>query len=639
MSLPVLSRRWAARAGTAAFAAVTLAAGMQFTSMAAAGAATPHHTIIPAKLSARMFSSADPYSPTFHHKYRHGVLPTRARLAKMRAWALAHPGPQALNSSALSFGGGVDGIGVTTGHEKVYLVFFGSQWGTQSTNGNGDVTLSGDPNGVAPYLQELFKGLGSGNELWSGVMTQYCEGVAAGTQTCPAGNTSHVGYPTGGALAGVWVDESAASPSAATPAQLGTEAVKAASHFGNTTASSNRSAQYDIISPHGTNPDNYKTGGFCAWHDWNGDVGVSSSVGDIAFTNMPYTVDVGTTCGENFINAGSAGTLDGISIVNGHEYAETVTDQNPAGGWTNTASGEENGDLCAWSQGPGAPAANLSLTTGTFAMQSTWGNDGANGGDCEFTHAIVGNGSGNTVTVTNPGNQSGTVGTAVSLQISASDSASGQTLTYSATGLPTGLSINSSTGLISGTPSAAGTFSVTVTAKDTTNASGSASFTWTISTSGGGCTAGQLLGNPGFETGSAAPWTSTAGVINANGAGETSHSGSWYAWLDGYGTTHTDTLSQSVTIPAGCTNTTFSFWLHIDTAETTTTTAFDKLTVTIGSTTLATYSNLNHITGYAQHSFNVGSFAGQTVTIKFSGTEDSSLQTSFVVDDTAVNKG
>ncbi len=271
-------------------------------------------------------------------------------------------------------------------------------------------------------------------------------------------------------------------------------------------------------------------------------------------------------------------------------------------------------------------------------MQSTWGNDGANGGACEFSHAIVGNGGGggNTVTVTNPGNQSTTTGSAVSLQVHASDSASGQTLTYSATGLPTGLSINSSTGLISGTASTAGTFSVTVKATDTTGANGSASFTWTVSTAGG-CTVTQLLGNPGFETGSAAPWTSTAGVINPNGAGETSHSGTWYAWLDGYGTTHTDTLSQTVTIPAGCTNTTFTF--HIDTAETTTTTAFDKLTVTANGTTLGTFSNLNHNSGYAQHTFSVGSFAGTSVTFKFTGTEDSSLQTSFVVDDTAVTTG
>jgi hypothetical protein len=275
-------------------------------------------------------------------------------------------------------------------------------------------------------------------------------------------------------------------------------------------------------------------------------------------------------------------------------------------------------------------------------MQTTWGNDGSAGnGACQASHAIVGNGGGgNTVTVTNPGNQTGTVGTAVSLQIHATDSASGQTLTYSASGLPAGLSINSSSGLISGTPTTANTYNVTVTATDTTNASGSASFTWTISSGGGGgCTPAQLLGNPGFETGSAAPWTSTAGVINPNGAGETAHSGSWYAWLDGYGTTHTDTLSQTVTIPAGCTKTTFSFWLHIDTAETTTTVQYDKLTITANSTTLATFSNLNHNTGYAQHTYSLGSFAGSTVTLKFTGVEDISLQTSFVVDDTAVNTG
>ena len=92
-----------------------------------------------------------------------------------------------------------------------------------------------------------------------------------------------------------------------------------------------------------------------------------------------------------------------------------------------------------------------------------------------------------------------------------------------------------------------------------------------------------------------------------------------------------------MTIPAGCRSYTFSFWLHIDTAETTTTAAYDKLTVQAGSTTLATYSNLNHNSGYVQKSFNLASLAGQTVTIKFTGTEDASLQTSFVVDDTALN--
>ncbi len=343
---------------------------------------------------------------------------------------------------------------------------------------------------------------------------------------------------------------------------------------------------------------------------------------------------------------------------------------NGNGGWNEVGGTSESSPIIAavfalaGNNGNGGNNAADSIYTHTSNLYDvTTGSDGSCGSSLLCTAktgydgptgwgtpngltAFQTNGStgGNTVTVTNPGNQTTTVGTAVSLQIHATDSASGQTLTYSATGLPAGLSINSSTGLISGTPTTASTNSVTVTAKDTTNASGSASFTWTINSSGGGgCTATQLLGNPGFETGSAAPWTSTAGVINPNGAGETAHSGNWYAWLDGYGTTHTDTLAQSVTIPANCVNATFSFWLHIDTAETTTTTAFDTLKVQVLNSsgtvlsTLATFSNLNHITGYAQHSFSLNSFIGQKITLKFTGTEDSSLQTSFVVDDNALN--
>jgi Zn-dependent metalloprotease len=238
------------------------------------------------------------------------------------------------------------------------------------------------------------------------------------------------------------------------------------------------------------------------------------------------------------------------------------------------------------------------------------------------------------VTVTNPGSQASTVGTAVSLQVSASSTNSGS-LSYAASGLPTGLSINSSTGAITGTPTTAGTYSTTVTVTDSTGATGTASFTWTVSTSGGGgtCTSAQLLGNPGFESGSTT-WTASSGVITTD-TGEAAHGGSYKAWLDGYGSTHTDTLSQSVAVPSGC-KATLTFYLHIDTAETTTSSAYDKLTVTAGSTTLATYSNLNKATGYTQKTFDLSSFAGTTVALKFSGVEDSSLQTSFVVDDTAL---
>ncbi|MBX7554737.1 hydrolase [Streptomyces sp. NPDC004232] len=163
-------------------------------------------------------------------------------------------------------------------------------------------------------------------------------------------------------------------------------------------------------------------------------------------------------------------------------------------------------------------------------------------------------------------------------------------------------------------------------------------------TGGGGtgtCTAAQLLGNNGFESGNST-WSASSGVIT-NSSGEAARSGSYYAWLDGNGTATTDTLSQSVSIPSGCTSAELGFYLHIDTAETTTSTAYDTLKVQVlnGSGTvlgtLATYSNLNAASGYTQRSFDLSSYAGQTVTLKFTGTEGSKYQTSFVVEDTALD--
>jgi len=235
-----------------------------------------------------------------------------------------------------------------------------------------------------------------------------------------------------------------------------------------------------------------------------------------------------------------------------------------------------------------------------------------------------------TVTVANPGNQSTVTGTAVSLPLSASGGTA--PYTWTASGLPAGLSISSSTGTISGTPTTAGTSSVSVTATDSAAHSGSVSFSWTVGTTGQ-CS-GQALGNPGFESGNTV-WSASTSVIGQNGSSQPTHGGTWNAWLNGYGSTHTDTLSQSVAIPAGC-HASLTFYLHIDSAETTTSTAFDKLTVTGGTTTLASYSNINKATGYALRTIDLTSFAGQTVALKFTGTEDSSLQTSFVVDDTAV---
>jgi PKD repeat protein len=693
-----------------------------------------------AKEAGNATDALNPHSPRYGHPYRHGVHPTRETHEKMKAWEAAHPGvvrradgePKEGGSGGatqpsvaattgpetLSFGGGVDSIGVTSGSPKVYLVFWGTQWGTEGTNSGGYATFTGDPSNAAPYIQAWIKGLGTNGELWSGVMTQYCDGsqVAVGATSCPGG-APHVGYPNG-ALAGIWYDNSAAAPSQASGNQLAAEAVRAAGHFGNTTQASNRYAQYVILSPTRTHPDGFNTpgGGFCAWHDYNGDTTLDgggaapSPYGDIAFTNMPYVADLGASCGANFVS----NSLDGYSIVGGHEYAETLTDQNPAGGWVNNTgssfTGQENGDECAWiSSGQGA-AALVTFSTGSFAMQSTWSNDTNR---CDISHPIVSGsggtptanftysasgltvaftdtstdaggtigshawtfGDGGTSTAANP-SHTYTAGGTYSVTETVTDSGSGASssktsavtvsasggtpvanFTYTISGLTVSFTDTStdSGGSIgrhswnfgdgttstaanpSHTYASAGTYSVSETVTDSVS---NASSTKTVSITVSASTSAQLIVNGGFETGSAAPWRLTAGVLCSNSTcyGETAHSGSWFAWLDGYGFTHTDTATQTVSIPAGKTSATLAFYLHIDTQEVGTT-PYDILKVQVlnssGSVlaTLATYSNVNAASGYALHSLNMNAWIGQTVQIRFIGTEDASLATSFVIDD------
>ncbi|MER3546125.1 MAG: xanthorhodopsin [Rhodanobacteraceae bacterium] len=191
------------------------------------------------------------------------------------------------------------------------------------------------------------------------------------------------------------------------------------------------------------------------------------------------------------------------------------------------------------------------------------------------------------------------------------------------------------------TYAAAGTYTVTETVTDSQDGKQSSkSQQVTVSSGGGGST--QLLGNPGFETGSASPWTMSSGTLCDSSCGESPHSGTYYAYLDGYGTRHTDNVSQTVTIPSGKTSAKLSYYLHIDTAETGST-AYDHLYVRVYSTagqllkTLATYSNVNAASGYQQHTNDMSAYIGRTVVVKFTGTEDSSLQTSFCIDDIALN--
>jgi len=192
------------------------------------------------------------------------------------------------------------------------------------------------------------------------------------------------------------------------------------------------------------------------------------------------------------------------------------------------------------------------------------------------------------------------------------------------------------------TYASAGSYSVTETVTDSNSKTSSKTASVSVSiTPPPPPPPANLVLNPGFESGTTS-WTATSGVgcTNSTCSGETAHGGTGFAWLDGYGSAHTDSVSQSITIPAGKTSATLTFYLHIDTQETGST-AYDKLTVSAtpsggSATTLATYSNVNAASGYVLRTISLNSYIGKTITLKFSGTEDSSLATSFVLDDVSV---
>ena len=246
----------------------------------------------------------------------------------------------------LKYGGGVGGIGVETA-PTVYLVLWGSQW-----TGN-------DPSGEEALLASFFSK--AGGSPWLRSVTQYCQGVSSGTIFC-----NGAGQAAGGGVsfATPWYDNASAAPSQPSQSQLAGEAIRAAAHFGKTAAGSNNTTQYVIATATHNSSSGFGTQ-YCAWHS-----STSSSYGNIAYTNLPYITDAGSSCGANFNNLGPKA---GITIVEGHELAETITDQYPNGGWLDK-QGAENGDKCAWiTSGQGA-SASVSLNGTSFPVQSLWSN-------------------------------------------------------------------------------------------------------------------------------------------------------------------------------------------------------------------------------------------------------------------------
>ncbi|MFF3618794.1 M28 family peptidase [Streptomyces sp. NPDC002467] len=225
-------------------------------------------------------------------------------------------------------------------------------------------------------------------------------------------------------------------------------------------------------------------------------------------------------------------------------------------------------------------------------------------------------------------NTSTVSGAAQTVALSVSGAPAGVTTTLNPTSVQSGSSSTLSVQV--GASTAPGTYTLTITGSGTVGHS----TTYTLTVTGtGGCTPRQLVVNGGFESGSS-PWTATAGVVT-NQSGQVPHGGGYFAWLNGYGSSHTDSASQSLTVPSGCSSYRLSFFLHIDTDETDPV-VYDKFTVSVGGQTLETFSNLNPTSGYVQKTYDLAQFAGQTVTLKFNGVEDQSLQTSFVVDDVTV---
>jgi serine protease len=252
------------------------------------------------------------------------IFPTRDTLDALRA---TPDGSRTIQATApLTYHGGP----IQTS-PKIYVVYWGSAW-----------SGTGDPKGLRSYANAFFGVIGGSR--WLNSVTQYTQSSGA-----------HVGNAAG-SFVGSYIDTTSSPPSAPTQSQLAAEAAKAAAHYGDYSTS----ASYVVALPHGIKPSGFGTQ-YCAWHSST----TVSGHGTIAYTNDPYLPDVGTSCGVGSVN--SPGTLDGVSIVYGHEQAETETDPQPNTGWLDS-SNAENGDKCAWINLENNPNA------GGYPTQPLWSN-------------------------------------------------------------------------------------------------------------------------------------------------------------------------------------------------------------------------------------------------------------------------
>jgi serine protease len=266
---------------------------------------------------------------------------------------------------------------------KIYLVFWG--WGQA---GAFDHTTPGmptdDPDGAAARMTAFVKAIGG--TTWAESQDQYYE----------TANGQNVNIDeSGNMFGGVWYDNTNPIHDNVTGLELAQEAQRAVAHFGVTDLAN---SQFVIAQPQMYNEAGFNSGaGYCAWHDYTQPQYYPGVEPGISFTNMPYVLNSGTSCGENSVNTGYyAGRLDGFTIVLGHEMEETITDPGAEdvingvnlGGWYDY-SAYENGDKCAWVgyvdgvAPPSTVPGGLNDITGNdgneYPVQSLWSNGSAGG--------------------------------------------------------------------------------------------------------------------------------------------------------------------------------------------------------------------------------------------------------------------
>ena len=279
---------------------------------------------------------------------------------------------------------------------------------------------------------------------------------------------------------------------------------------------------------------------------------------------------------------------------------------------------------------------STTLANGSHGLVAKAYDAAGNVGTSSSFSFSVNNATGDTTAPTVSASETGASGT-ITLSAAASDNVGVTKVEFYVDGVLKGSDTTSPYSItLNSTTLANGSHALTAKAYDAAgNSATSAAASFSVSNG-----ATQLVVNGGFESG-VSPWTATTGVITSD-AGEAAHAGTWKAWLNGYAAVHTDTLYQQVAIPSTAASASLVFWLKVDSSETTTTTAYDTLKVQVRSSTgavlatLATYSNLNKGTTFLQKTFDLSAYKGQTVQIYFEGVEDSTVQTSFIVDDVSV---